>query len=556
MMKFLLTVCSLLIAISTSHRIGVRAIHTADANEDRVNKILAQMSLEEKVGQLFLVFFNGTTFSENVQRALDDYHVGGVVLFQSNIISATQTATLVNDMQKRSKIPLFVAVDQEGGLVSRLPPPAPVYPSQMALAATGDLDNAKRMAEAVSKQLRALGFNMNLAPVLDVNDNPSNPIIGTRAFGSDANTVSRFGAAMIETYKANGILAVAKHFPGHGSASVDSHFRLPAVRKDNSTLEAVELTPFKSAAKNADAIMTAHIVFPALDEGLLPATLSSRVLQNMLREKLGFKGVIMSDSMTMAAIDENYGRTKATVMAIKAGVDIIALGADIGISERAYRKNYEALLKAVREDAELQRRVEESVKRVLTLKAKYDLLNWKPVDVAAAESAMKNDAAWNLARSIARQSVTVVRNVTKLLPLKPNERVLLVAPNKKDRVGFYDVTVLSNALRACHAQLDVELIEIAPSRKEIAKIARAAKLYDKVIVAALNARYYAAQAQLVRAIDQPIFVALRNPYDLSVASDAPTFVTTYGDAPVSLEALAQALCGKIEVKGVLPIELK
>jgi beta-N-acetylhexosaminidase len=412
------------------------------------------------------------------------------------------------------------------------------------------------MAEVVSKQLRALGFNMNLAPVLDVNDNPSNPIIGTRAFGSDANTVSRFGAAMIETYKANGILAVAKHFPGHGSASLDSHFRLPTVRKDHSTLEVVELAPFKSASKNADAIMTAHIVFPALDDGLLPATLSSRVLQNVLREKLGFKGVIMSDSMTMAAIDENYGRTKATVMAIKAGVDIIALGADIGISELAYRKNYEALLKAVREDAELQRRVEESVKRVLTLKAKYDLLDWKPVDVAAAESAMKNDAAWNLARSIARQSVTVVRNETKLLPLKSNERVLLVAPNKKDRVGFYDANVLSNALRACHAQLDVELIEIAPSRKEIAKIARAAKLYDKVIVATLNARYYAAQAQLVRAIDQPIFVALRNPYDLSVASDAPTFVTTYGDAPVSLEALAQVLCGKIEAKGALPVELK
>ncbi len=559
----LIVVCLLTIAHAPAIARGSTVQNrSSDEVDQRVTALMDKMTLEEKVGQLFLVFFNGQDVSPSLLRSIKDYHVGGIVLFQPNIVSAKQTAALNNAAQRESiangaKIPLFISVDQEGGLITRLPAPAPTFPSQMALGATGDLKLATRMAEAHAEQLHALGFNMNFAPVLDVNDNANNPIIGTRSFSGRSDTVSQFGLAMIRAYRAKNIIAVPKHFPGHGSAVIDSHDGLPVIQKTLAQVEATELAPFKQAidAGNTDAMMTAHVVLPALDNSGLPATLSSKVLQGVLREKLGFRGLIVSDSMTMDAIDSKFSVDKALVMAFRAGVDVLALGADVGTIPIANRRDYQAFLRAVKAEPALQARLEESVRRILTTKARYGVLDWKPVDEAAAEDILASESQLAAARDVARGSITLVRDTAGQLPLQPTDRVLLIAPKERDRVGFYTSDALIGPLKACAPNVTVQLVNVQPNAAEIRRATDAAANADKVVVATLNARFYADQARLVRALKQPIVLALRNPYDALVMADSVTFLTGYSDVPVTLEALVNVICGKAEPLGRMPVEL-
>ena len=218
--------------------------------------------------------------------------------------------------------PLLIAIDQEGGIVSRLPAPFITTPSSMAQAATDDPAAAQECTRITGRQLRAFGINTNFAPVLDVNCNPANPVIGTRAFGADPHTVTRYGLAALQGYRETGVIATIKHFPGHGDTGVDSHFGLPVAHHDRARLDAVELAPFKAAiAAGAPALMSAHMVFSALDN--LPATLSRAILTELLRSELGFEGVIFTDALNMRAIADRYGATEAAIMAKAAGADVL-----------------------------------------------------------------------------------------------------------------------------------------------------------------------------------------------------------------------------------------
>lgn len=532
------------------------------ADEARVDALMARMSLEQKIGQLLLVFVSGRDLSPSLQRSIDEYHAGGIVLFQDNISDSLQTVTLINAAQTAAisanvGIPLFVAVDQEGGTISRMPPNAALFPSQMALAATGDLDMAELMARSHAAQLKALGFNMNLAPVLDVNDNPDNPVIGTRSFGSDPQWAAQLGGRMVKAYKDSNIIAVVKHFPGHGNAAVDSHEALPVVRKSAEEIDAVELAPFKQMVwtGDADAVMTAHVAFPALDDSGLPATLSGKILGGVLRDRLGFRGLIVSDSMSMDAIDRKFTTAQAMVMAFRAGIDLLATGSDIGRFEPAARREYQSLLRAIRDEPALQQRLNESVRRILLTKARYGLLDWTAHDAAAADAILAAPEQLTAARAVAAKSVTLMRDLDGQLPLKDNDAVLLIAPRERDAVGFYDSTVLVDALRACHPKLEVALVDVRPGGREIRAVAARAQKADKTIVAVFNARFYTQQAALIRAVNRPIVAALRNPYDAFVANNAPAFVATFSDVSVSLEALASVLCGKAQAVGRMPVDL-
>ncbi len=554
--------CALVLGASALGTSATQFARAQTADEARIDALTARMSLEQKIGQLLLVFVSGRELSPSLQRSIDEYHAGGIVLFQDNISDSLQTVTLINAAQTAAisanvGIPLFVAVDQEGGTISRMPQTAPVFPSQMALAATGDLDMAELMARSHAAQLKALGFNMNLAPVLDVNDNPDNPIIGTRSFGSNPQWAAQLGGRMVKAYKDSNIVAVVKHFPGHGNAAVDSHDALPIVRKSAEDIDAVELAPFKQMVwtGDADAIMTAHIAFPALDDSGLPATLSSKILGGVLRDRLGFRGLIMSDSMSMDAIDRKYTNAQAIVMAFRAGIDLLATGSDIGRFTPAARPEYQTLLKAIREEPALQQRLNESVRRILLTKARYGLLDWTPTDGAAADAALAAPAQLTAARAIAAKSVTLVRDLDGQLPVKDDDSVLLIAPRERDAISFYDSTVLVDALRACHPKLEVALVDFRPSGREIRDAAARAQKANKTIVAVFNARFYTQQAALIRAINRPIVAALRNPYDAFVATNAPAFVATFSDVPVSLEALANVLCGKAQAVGRMPVDL-
>ena len=521
----------------------------------RVEALMATMTTEQKVGQLFLVAFSGPQVSPSLKRMIARYHIGGIVLFESagNIRSVGQVVKLINDAQalataNGARIPLFVAIDEEGGKVTRLSRIAAWFPSQMALGATDSQAHARAMARAVAVQLRALGINMNLAPVLDVNDNPYNPVIGTRAFGSSPELVARLGAAMVDEYKQQGILATPKHFPGHGSTDVDSHDALPVVSRTLQSLVTTDVLPFVHA--RADAIMTAHVLYSSLDANA-PATLSPAVLQGMLRSRLGFEGLIVSDSLLMRAITGDIDVNEAAVRAFRAGVDVLAIGAAAGYTRLDRRTTYQAVLDAVNAEPALQRRLDESVRRILTIKARYGLLDHRPADPKQAAVVLGNAAHREVADRIARDSVTLVRDEGGLVPLQPEANILLVLPAAANDLG--------SRMRTCHRKLTVIRMSQNPTFREAATLVRRAKQFDVVIVATMNVNKHPGQASVVKSLGASevpmIVVALQSPYDLLAFPEVKSYLTAFSDVPVSLQALADVLCGRADAQGTIPVQL-
>jgi beta-N-acetylhexosaminidase len=516
------------------------------------------MTLEEKVGQLFLVFFIGSDLSSELKQMINQYHVGGILLFNisDNIRSLSQVAQLINDAQSEAVnhgagTPLFVAIDQEGGPVVRLSQGATIFPSNMAIGATGSPEDARRMAEVTAVELKALGINMNLAPVVDVNNNPDNPVIGVRSFGSSPEQVAELGKVMVETYKTNGMIATAKHFPGHGDTAIDSHLALPVIPHELARLEAVELVPFQASIQaGVDAIMTAHVYVSAVEPSSgLPATLSPRVLRGLLRDRLGFQGLIVTDSLGMGALDQTYGSAEAATLAFQAGADVLAFGADPGHTSAEQRLAYQRILSLFQSGSIPQSRLDESVRRILLTKARYGLLDWEPVDVKEVPQKVGVSEHLQSARLVAQDSITLVRNDEGLLPVGPDRSVLVIWS-----LGAED---LGGALRVYHPNLQVLQLSINPSPDEIELASRHAEGASVIVVGTINARRHPGQVQLVNALagHPSVVVALGEPYDLMSFPDIPAYLASYGDVPVSLDALAQVLFGLAQPEGHLPVDL-
>ena len=355
--------------------------------------------IKYRVGQMFMIGFDGCKVSKDLMNIIQHYQIGGVILFSRNINDPIQMANLCNDLQSLSPdTPLFLSIDQEGGRVSRLKEPFTQFPPAGILGEIfeKELGEIKKEGKSctefsyekhktvelvcnlggiLARELRSVGINMDLAPVLDVNTNPDNPVIGDRSFGGHPFVVSTLGNAFIKGLQENGVIAAGKHFPGHGDTDLDSHKQLPVVRHDARRLEETELKPFMEAIKRGlEAIMTAHVLYPAWDISM-PATLSERILKGLLRKKLGFKGLIISDDMEMGAIAKNYPIGEATVNAIKAGVDVILIGNNIEKQKKAVRSTLEAIGKGKLSEV----RIEESIKRIIKVKNRY-LLPYHPAN--------------------------------------------------------------------------------------------------------------------------------------------------------------------------------
>lgn len=284
-------------------------------------------NLSDNLGQLLIIGFDGTSVEDGVKSLLARFRPAGVILFARNLVAPEQTRKLTEDLQSFADElgigPLLIGIDHEGGKVVRMGPPLTRFPGNLALARTGSLDLARRQARAMAEELLAMGVNWNFAPCVDVNSNPRNPIIGERAFGDNPEKVSAFGAAMIEEFQQRGLIACAKHFPGHGDTAVDSHLGLPCVSRPLESLREIELPPFRGAiAAGVASIMTAHIVFPALDAAR-PATASARIIGGLLREELGFEGVVVSDALEMAGFANSIGLKEGAPACINAGVDLL-----------------------------------------------------------------------------------------------------------------------------------------------------------------------------------------------------------------------------------------
>lgn len=335
------------------------------------------MTIAELVGQLCMIGFEGTEVTPDLRAWMQEFRPGGIILFSRNLVDPAQIAHLTNDLQALAgDIPLLIGIDQEGGRVSRLPSGFTIFPPAATVSHSGSTKLAYQAAAVTAKELRAVGINMNMAPVLDIHTNPSNPIIGDRAFGTEPEQVSLMGAATLAGLHDHRVLACGKHFPGHGDTNTDSHVELPVVHATLERLESVELKPFQYAiAHGLQAMMTAHVHYPALDP-TNPATLSSIILTDMLRLKMGFSGVILSDDLEMGAIVNHSAVGEAAVRSLQAGVDMLLVCKTRGLATDTIK----AVCAAVESHVLDKRRLEISLARIASVKQQF-VSPYHPIDI-------------------------------------------------------------------------------------------------------------------------------------------------------------------------------
>ncbi|NNU76440.1 beta-N-acetylhexosaminidase [Clostridium estertheticum] len=341
---------------------------------DLVQKKVDSMNLDEKIGQLVIVGLDGYSINNNITNLIKQHKVSGVILFSKNVENSNQLVSLINSIKSNNslnKAPLFVSVDEEGGRVSRMPYELKKLPSNQIIGNLNDSDLSYNIGKIIGDELKIYGFNMDFAPVLDINSNPNNPIIGDRSFGNNSNIVSKLGIKTMKGMSNNNIIPVIKHFPGHGDTSVDSHVGLPVVNKDINLLNNFELLPFKNAIKNnADAIMVAHILLSKIDNEN-PASMSKVVITDILRKKLKFNGVVITDDMTMAAIIKYNDIGDAAIKSFNSGSDIILVCHEYDNELKVIN----SLKTAVQNKTISEKRLNESVYRILKLKEKYKINN-------------------------------------------------------------------------------------------------------------------------------------------------------------------------------------
>ncbi|MDQ6421776.1 beta-N-acetylhexosaminidase [Paenibacillus sp. LHD-117] len=354
---------------------GTSGPDPSSATEDQlIREQIDSMTLEQKVGQLAIIGLEGTTMDESTKQFIQKYHVGGFILFKDNIASANQILKLLNQLKETNAkepnaVPLWLSVDQEGGKVSRMPSEFKKTPSAQKIASKNDPDYTYAIGQSLGLELGALGFNMDFAPVLDINSNTDNPVIGDRSFGADSDSVILHGLEMMNGISSQGVASVVKHFPGHGDTSIDSHHSLPAVNKSLDELSRFELLPFQEAIRNdADAIMVGHLLMTKLDDEH-PASISREVITGLLRERMGYDGVVMTDDMTMKGLTGGNDIGDAAVKAILAGGDVLLVCHEYNLQQKVL----DTVKQRVEDGTISNARLDESVYRILRLKSKYQL---------------------------------------------------------------------------------------------------------------------------------------------------------------------------------------
>ncbi len=521
----------------------------------QVDRLLASMTLAQRVGQLFMVSVQGIDLPGNAQRFIQQAAPGGVVLFESNTGRPATMAYLTNALQAAAVaagVPtLFIAIDHEGGLVTRLNAEDgfTVFPTGQLVAATGDPANAAAVGRAMAEELLGVGINMNLAPVADVETDHANALIARRAFGSDPETVGRMVAAFVQGAQEAGLVAVAKHFPGHGATTQDSHTDLPTLDFDLARLYETELIPFQSAIDaDVGAIMAAHIWFPRLEpvEGR-PASLSYPILTGLLREEMGYQGLIMTDALEMDAIDGHFSYSEAARLAVEAGADLIAFGGNVALEDQ--QAAIDAVIQAVERGDIPKARIDASVRRILETKARFNLLNGSPIDPASVTGRMNQEAHRRLVADLFPQAITLVKDEDAHLPLDPARRNLLV----------YLTWYGEAALRCRREMPTLRLVSVSytPDEDDRARAVEAAQWADTIVVMTNDAITVPEQAALVTALPpgRTVVVAMRSPYDLLSFPDVSGYVAVYAPLVEALPAVCDLLLGEITPRGVLPVAL-
>ncbi|MGW0545854.1 glycoside hydrolase family 3 protein [Streptomyces altiplanensis] len=570
-------------AITTTPAIAAGEESTRRSTRDRLKRLVSRMSLEEKVGQLFVMRVYGHSATEPDQVDIDlnlketgvrtaaelvaKYHVGGIIYFTwaHNTRDPHQIAGLSNGIQRAglaqgTPVPLLISTDQEHGIVARVGRPATLVPGAMALGAGGSHADARKAAQIAGAELAAMGIVQNYAPVADVNVNPANPVIGVRSFGSDPQAVAGMVAAQVKGYQGAGIAATSKHFPGHGDTKDDSHYSLPTIRHTAEQWEELDAPPFRAAiAAGIDSIMTAHIVVPALDPAEDPATLSRPILTGVLRERLGYDGVVVTDSLAMAGVRQKYGDDRVPVLALLAGCDQLLNPPDLPTA-------WNAVLKAVRDGEISMARIEESVLRILLLKDKLGLFRSPYTSPEEVDRTVGVRAHLAAADRIAEKTTTLLANEGRLLPLsrRTHKNVLVVGADPASPSGTTGppTTVVAGALTGLGFTATALSTGITPTRAKIDEAVAAARGKDVVVVGTYNVSATSPQRTLVRelaATGVPVVtLAIRNPYDIAQldGTGLRASVAAYSWTDVELRAAARVIAGHARPGGKLPVPVQ
>lgn len=509
------------------------------------------LTLEQQVAQMFMVTIHGAQLPEVGRDFLRRWQPGALVMFNSNIGLPEALTRLTNSYQQTiteaGGLPLLIAIDQEGGRVQRLVEGFTTLPSPSLLTASNNPELISAVGSAVAEELRAVGINMNLAPVADLETNPDNPIIRRRSFGSDPEIAGAALAAYVDGLQAGGVLATLKHFPGHGDTSSDSHVELPVLPFDRERLLSSETVPFQKAM-NAAAVLVSHISFPEIEpQPGLPASLSSRIVQGILRDELHYEGIVITDALDMDAVDRQYDYAQAAVRAVQAGVDLVVVGPGVGLESQAAM--IQAVIDAVQAGDISVARIRESAQRIVDTKARFGLLDWQPLDPGSAAERMNTAAHATLIDQLFQAGVTVVYDHHDLLPVPPERSVAVVY-----------LATRNYTVPACSAYRDdVRWVAAAqrPGPDEIAWAADAARAVDTVIVFTDNAAENSQQQALVRALppEKIVVVALSSPYDWQQFPDVAAYVLTHSPLPPAIPAACAVLFGAVPATGILPVTL-
>jgi beta-N-acetylhexosaminidase len=556
------------------------------------DKQLKKMTLDEKIGQLISVGINATFLNQEsdafraLRHQVVDNHVGGIILFRGPVY---ESVVLVNRLQQLAKYPLLISSDLEAGSGMRFDDTVN-FPWNMAVAATGNPDYARRQGEVTAREARALGVHQIFAPVVDVNNNAANPVINVRSYGEDPADVARFAASFTKGAQDAGVIATAKHFPGHGDTATDSHRGLPEIKVDRARLDAVELVPFRASVDaGVGAVMVGHIGLPQIDptaikplpknlktkpsdtteageiideQATMPATLSP-VVDGILRDDLHFNGMIVTDALSMSGLTIYFTPEESAVRALEAGADMLLKPIDPDAALRGVRD-------AVHSGRLTEQRIEQSTRKILA--AKYDLGLKKdritPVD--AIDRVVSSRDVSELARDIAEHAITLVRNDDKLIPLnnlKPDARIFnLAITNGDDRLVIANPFIAAMT-RSGH-KMETAVLDDRSSDVEIQKALEKARTAD-VIIASLYCRVRTGEARSVglpepgaralkNLIDNKaavISISFGNPYLLMNFPELRTYMVAYGDMSSLQQAAARAVLGQIDVVGKLPISL-
>ena len=512
-----------------------------------------EMTLKEKIGQMLCLAFRGIEYNDQLKTLIEKYNIGTIIHFARNIVDLKQIYELNNNIHKHAKFPTFIGLDHEGGMVRRVMNEITYLPGAMAL---GNATNEElyTIYKQVGTELRNLGFNMNYMPTVDVNNNPLNPVINSRSYSDEPIMVAKKGIIAAKAMQDALMLPTPKHFPGHGDTNVDSHLGLPVVENTKEDLYNIELKPFQEMIKNnVDGIMVAHILYKNIDS-VYPSSLSYEVITKLLKEEMEFKGLIITDSLTMKAIYDKYTVREIIKQSVNAGNDIIMFcGEASAYNQKEIVDEFISLV----ESGEIpMSRVDESVEKIIKLKEKYQTQVGKNY---LDDETIKNNfnLQKDLSEQLTKRSITLYKDENKLLPIKDTDKVLCVFP-KFTAASLVDNTDNEQISIGKYFGCD-EIIFDGKKENEtkcLENIVQKSKNYDKIIVATYNANKNSFETKAFELLDKSkvINIAVRSPFDILHMSDCKTYVCTFDCTKESLNALCESLKTN-EFSAKLPINL-